>query len=234
MRIWTILGFVLVSCMLRAQIAEGTMKPSLWLPIWDNVKNSSSIQILSIGYNDIPRELNVRGVLVEALEVLDKNGTNLIVCTQTGMFPVSVKNDQGLYEKMNDRAELSFYHFLKVGDSYQILGELHDEQDCDGFDLYNGFTKESLAITDLNGNGIAEVSFQITKSCRSDVSPAERKLFFFESGKVFYLQGETTIKEVSPAAPVASAGLTGSYAEKYIMDKWSRFEADDFMQFSIK
>lgn len=215
-----------------AQVSEASMKPSLWLEVWDQVKNVPAFNVLQIGYNDIPRQLAVKGVFVEALEFTDKNGLNLMVCTQTGKFPVSVKNDEGVYEKMNDRAELNFYHFVKAAEGYKMLAEFSDEQDCDGFDLYNGFTKKALSITDLDKNGLAEISFQVVKSCRSDVSPAERKLFIFEAGKVFYIQGETTLEGQAAATPIYSEGTKECPFIAYLTKKWKQFEADDFMQFN--
>lgn len=215
-----------------SQVTEAGMKPSLWLDVWDQVKNVPNFKVLQIGYNDIPRQLSIKGIMVEALEFVDKNGMNLVVCTQTGKFPVSVKNDEGVYEKLNDRAELGFYHFVKGENGYNLLAEFSDEQDCDGFDLYNGFTKKSLSITDLDKNGIAEISFQVVKSCRSDVSPAERKLFFFQAGKVFYMQGETTLEGQQPASPIYSDGTKESFFVTFMNKKWEQFKEDDFMQFN--
>lgn len=231
MKKWLLILLGLIGHSLYAQTSEANMRPSLWLDIWDK-QDESGFQILQIGYHDIPRNLPVKGVLVEVLEFTDKNGYNLIICTQTGKFPVSIKNEEGKYEKLNDRAELSFYHFVKVGDSYKMLAELNDEQNCDGFDLYNGFTKKSLALTDLDRDGVAEISFQVTKSCRSDVSPAERKLFLFEAGKTYYLQGFTTLEDMPSEAAAWSDGAPESAFAEYLKAKWKRFEVDDFMQFN--
>lgn len=217
MKKWFVIFLGLAVNGVSAQISEAKMRPSLWLDIWDK-QDESGLQIRQIGYHDIPRNLPVKGVLVEALEFTDKHGYNLVVCTQTGKFPVSVKNEEGNYEKLNDRAELSFYHFVKAGDSYKMLAELNDEQDCDGFDLYNGFTKKSLALTDLDRDGIAEISFQVTKSCRSDVSPAERKLFLFEAGQPYYLQGFTTL-EGMPAGKLYGRMVPGKV---FLRNTWKR------------
>lgn len=203
-----------------SQQTEASMKPSLWLSIWDEVKTIPGFNVLQIGYNDIPRELPIKGVLVEALEFSDKNGLNLVVCTQTGKFPVSTKNAAGVYEKQNDRAELSFYHLVKTGNTYMVMAEFNDGQDCDGFDLYAGFTKKSLSITDLDKDNVAEISFQMVKSCRSDVSPAERKLLLYEDGKCFVLTGETTLEGEQAKMPNYSSGTKESVFLTYLTKKW--------------
>jgi len=214
---------------------ESTMSPSEWTGVWDNVKNVPTFNLKAIGYNDIPRDLLFKGVLVECLEFDDANGHNLLILTQTGMFPVSKKNEEGVYEKSNDRAELNAYLYVRSDEksNYKSLWKVFDFQDCDDADLYLGFSKKSLSITDLDANGIAEVSFQYVLSCRSDVSPSDRKLYCFESSDKFLFRGVTTLEGMSTDEATIDAKVEMSSAIKELMQKkWTQFESDSFQQFS--
>lgn len=222
---------------LFAQKSESTIRPSLWLGIWDNVKHVPSMNVTAIGYNDIPRDINYKGTLVEVLEFDDANGHNLLILTQTGMFPVSKKDETGKYVKENDRAELFAYCYVRNDEksTYRQLWKLADAENCEGFDLYVGFTKKAMSITDLDGDGVAEVSFQHIKSCRSDVSPADRFLTLFESNEKYQFKGGTQLEGMPLDQPLTDARTEGNAVFKtHLMQKWEQFAADDFLQYSYE
>jgi hypothetical protein len=230
-----ILFALIIPFSLSAQQQESSMRPSLWLGIWDNVKNVSSHNINAVGYNDIPRELTYKGILVEVLEFDDANGHNLVILTQTGMFPVSKKNDAGQYEKQNDRAEIFAYCYVRADEKtpYRQLWRMSDAQDCEGLDLYAGFTKKSLSITDLDADGVAEVSFQYTKSCRSDVSPADRYAMIYESNERYLFKGITQVEGMPIEAPMIDKRAEGNPLFRAHLEKiWSTFAEDRFEQFA--
>lgn len=213
---------------------EAVMKPSLWMDIWDAKQNVPSFKVTQVGYNDIPRDIFYRGTLVECLEFDDANGHNLLFLTQTGKFPVSEKDETGKYKKVNDKAEIYAYMFTKSGNAaYRNTWKMMDAQLCDDFDLYAGFTKGSLSITDVDGDNIAEVSFQYTKSCRSDVSPADRFLTCYEGTQKFQYFGITQLEGMpleqankdikTPMAPEI---------EPLLDEKWIKFAEDSFKQFN--
>jgi hypothetical protein len=56
----------------------------------------------------------------------------------------------------------------------------------------------SLTITDLDGNGIAESTFLYKLGCRSDVSPDRLKLIMHEGKAKYALRGETLIPTGDP------------------------------------
>ncbi|ASS49205.1 MAG: hypothetical protein A3D31_04250 [Candidatus Fluviicola riflensis] len=217
------------------ELTEGTMSMSNWLGIWDNSKPVPAFNIQAIGYNDLPRDVFYRGIIVECLEFDDANGHNILLLTQTGMFPVSEKNEAGEYEKVGDRAEINAYLFARSDEksNYKSIWKVADFQGCYDFDLYAGFTKKSLSITDVNADGMAEVSFQYTLSCRSDVSPADRKLYCFNSNEKFIFMGITTLEGMSTDEPTIEAKTEMPSSVKELMQqKWLKFEEDDFKQFS--
>lgn len=220
---------------LTAQDAESAMRPSLWLGIWDQVKQVPEMHVQAVGYNDIPRDIHYKGILVEVLEFDDANGHNLVILTQTGMFPVSKKNENGQYVKQHDRAEIFAYAFVRTDEKspYRQLWRMSDAQDCEGFDLYAGFTKKSMSLTDLDGDGVAEVSFQYTKSCRSDVSPADRYALLFESNERYLYKGITQLEGFPLESPMIDKKIESNPLFKAQLDKiWSTFATDDFFQFA--
>lgn len=231
----SLLSILLLAAVFSVKAQEATMRTSLWLGIWDNVLHVPAMKITAIGYNDIPRDIPYKGVLVEVLEFDDANGHNILILTQTGKFPVSAKSAEGKYEKLNDRAELFAYCYVTNPgtNSYRLLWKTADAQDCEEFDLYCGYTKKSLSITDLDGDGIAEVCFQHVKSCRSDVSPADRILLMYETNSKFSIMGITTLEGMTSEQPMIDARLNDEPLFKAHMEKqWKAFESDDFIQFN--
>lgn len=220
---------------LAQESTEGTMSMSNWLGIWDNLETTPAFNIHAIGYNDIPRDVFYRGIIVECLEFDDANGHNILILTQTGMFPVSEKNEIGAYEKVGDRAEVNAYLYARSDEknSYKSIWKVTDFQECNDFDLYAGFTKKSLSVSDVNTDGMAEVSFQYTLSCRSDVSPADRKLYCFNSNEKFIFLGVTTLEGMSTDEPTIEAKTEIPSSIKELMErKWLLFEEDAFGQFN--
>jgi len=214
---------------------EGTMSMSKWLGIWDNGKSVPAFNIQAIGYNDLPRDLFYRGIIVECLEFDDANGHNLLILTQTGMFPVSKKNEAGEYVKEHDRAEINGYLYARADEksNYKSIWKVADFETCEEADLYVGYTKKSLSVTDVNADGVAEVSFQYTLSCRSDVSPADRKLYCFNSNEKFIFMGITTLEGMTTDEPTIEAKTEMPSSVKELMQqKWLQFEEDTFQQFN--
>lgn len=214
--------------------SESGMSPSLWLGIWDNVKQIPAFNLNAIGYNDIPRDVFFRGILVECLEFDDANGHNLLILTQTGMFPVSTKNAEGVYEKQGDNAEIYAYLYTRQEQqtAYTLTWSVFEEQGCNDFDLYIGFTKKSLSVTDLNNDGKAEISFQLTQACRSDVSPSDRHLYFLQPGQKVVYSGQTEIEGIPSEKPVIEEKPAASAEIKdFLQKKWNQFGEDPFLQF---
>ena len=61
---------------------------------------------------------------------------------------------------------------------------------CD-FDLTLRVLERSISVTDLNGDGKAEVSFMYAAGCRSDVSPLTLKLLMYDGATKYALRGGT-------------------------------------------
>lgn len=63
-------------------------------------------------------------------------------------------------------------------------------KDCE-FDLALELVEGSIEVTDLDGDGEAEVSFLYKTACRSDVSPMSEKLLMYEGATKYALRGDS-------------------------------------------
>jgi hypothetical protein len=79
------------------------------------------------------------------------------------------------------------------------------------------FHEAAFAITDLDKDGIAEVTFAYELSCRNDTRPAIYKLIVLENGVQYMLNGKTRIEA---AGVLADPG--GNFEPDPAAAKWPR------------
>lgn len=61
------------------------------------------------------------------------------------------------------------------------------------FDLTNEVRETSVGVTDLDGDGVGELTFVYVTGCRSDVSPLSMKLLVLEGADKHILRGSTQV-----------------------------------------
>jgi hypothetical protein len=84
-------------------------------------------------------------------------------------------------------------HWITQGGAAQLVREIKDHVgDCE-FDLTLAFVDRALGLTDLDGDGVAELTFAYQLGCRSDVSPNDLKLLILEGGDKYIIRGQTRI-----------------------------------------
>ena len=69
------------------------------------------------------------------------------------------------------------------------------------FDVHLGLEEGSIQISDLDDDGVAEVTFAYRLGCASDVSPIGRKVVLLEDGTKYILRGHTGVNLGSTAVP---------------------------------
>lgn len=131
---------------------------------------------------DLPAGVTVRGTFQSGVTFTDKNGTNYVLF---GSSSDTKKNSAMLFvedwvvaPKKKPKNLLPVRDLVAPCEMGGVTAKFHDT---------------AFAITDLDKDGIAEVTFAYELACRSDVSPATYKLLVLENGKKFILRGQTTV-----------------------------------------
>ncbi|THU41660.1 hypothetical protein FAM09_06055 [Niastella caeni] len=128
-----------------------------------------------------------KGQIKDGKRWKDSRGENIVILTETGVYWSSV------YDATRG-AKLFAYHFIKTADStYKEVWKINEVVEECAFEVRCDFFSNSLTITDLDGDGIAEVGFAFAKGCRSAWGPEEKKLVFYEGKDLYLIKGTTTV-----------------------------------------
>jgi len=130
-----------------------------------------------------------KGTIKEGKRWKDSRGENIVILTESGVYWKNV------YDATRS-AKLFAYHFIKSSDSTGTLKEvwkLNEMVDDCAFDVRCEFFDNSLTITDLDGDGTAEVTFVYVLGCKEGFSPEQKKLVFYEGNEQYRIKGTTTV-----------------------------------------
>lgn len=197
------------------------LEPDLWLGIWDMANSSEKIDIDTISYDEIPKSIDFRGTVVEALKWSDTLGVNILVQTVTGHFNWKDYDDDSSDYMIQDKAEIYAYLYQKKDgkNSYRRLWKIYDYTECFGVDWFIGFVPKATTITDIDNDGISEVSIPYVSICRGGMDPGSMKIIMYENQSKFALRGSTMLmcdsKDPYGGEFTASKNLT---TEKYFLD----------------
>jgi hypothetical protein len=137
------------------------------------VISSTSIQGWPVG-------VVMKGDPVLAKKWTDSQGENYVVLSSLS------KKDPRSGERS---AYLYGTHWRKVDGSWQTIWTMNDRVERCDLDISCEFAPGSLEITDLDGNGIAEVSFLYRLGCPGDISPDTQKLLLYEGKRKHAMRG---------------------------------------------
>jgi hypothetical protein len=112
----------------------------------------------------------------------DASGENWLVLYETGAYIEKGQTDAS--------AKLSAVLFQKTDSGFVTKWKMKDNITNCGLDITCTFYDDHLSITDLDSNGIAEITMVYALSCKGDVSPNEKKLIMYEGGKKYAIRGE--------------------------------------------
>ncbi|MCR5814793.1 MAG: hypothetical protein K6G15_09925 [Desulfovibrio sp.] len=135
----------------------------------------------------------VQGPLLKKKTYTDSTGQNVVLLTQTEVYPS--KPDASQPDFICGNQEINAYGYLKSMESAKpsLVWRMHDfVHDCDTSATCE-FAKDSPVLTDLDGNGINEVWLVYYIGCCGDVSPVGMKILMYEAGKKYALRGETFV-----------------------------------------
>ena len=112
----------------------------------------------------------------------DVSGENWLVLYETGAYIEKGQTDAS--------AKLSAVLYQKTDSGFVTKWKMKDNITNCGLDITCTFYDDHLSITDLDSNGIAEITMVYALSCKGDVSPNEKKLIMYEAGKKYAIRGE--------------------------------------------
>ena len=193
-KILILIALILFTCHLHGQ-SEATkerfrrLKPDLRLGVWDKENSETKLKIDKLSYDDIPKYLEFRGTVVEALKWTDNASEKILVQTVTGQF--EWKYD----DEIQDKSELYAYLFEKKkgADKFSLSWKIYDYTECFGVDWFTGFIPEATTITDIDNNGITEITIPYVLICRGGMDPGTMKIIMYENGIKYALRGETAV-----------------------------------------
>ena len=193
---------------------------------------TASFPVQNVAVRSIPRTMPHQGRPVAAKRWTDRLGENTLILTQTGKLPGrACPPDQAACSD----AEVYAYHYVRRGAAVSLLWRTGDfERGCE-FDLYAGFIPESIAVTDLDADGVAESSFMYLLACRSDVSPATLKLIMHEGAQKYAARGSSRPRGAETGGAMqldeAFARAPRAFGD-FARAQWARFRGrDTFQQF---
>ena len=187
-------------------------------------KSPDGIKNLKYGISTIPSSLKeYKGKPVMGASWEDGNGENVIVITETEV----TEKPGGIGTQLSK--ELYGYHYIMNGDEAEELWKIQDfVKECE-FDLTLEYLPESLTITDLNDNGIAESTFLYRLTCKSDVSPDDMKLMMHEGKNKYALRGYNEVTGIGGDYTVDKAfnDAPDSFLD-YAKKEWEKFKVFEY------
>ncbi len=144
--------------------------------------------IQSLDAAGLPATIKFKGSLYQAWQWQDALGENLLITSQ-----LAPANSTKAGEEEGFSASLHAFHYVKQTEGYKLRWQMHDSvADCP-VDVACNYI-DSVHITDLDGNGIAETSLLYKTACRGDVSPAYMKLIMHQDSIKYALRGNMWVK----------------------------------------
>lgn len=210
------------------------LEPDLWLGIWDKESSSQSIKIDTLSYDDIPKSIDFRGTVVEALKWSDVNGDNILILTVTGNFAWRDYDNDSTGYMIQDKSELYAYLFQKnnLNKSYKRQWRVYDYTKCFGVDWFTGFTPKATTITDLDNDGITEITMSYVSICRGGMDPGAMKMIMYEENTKYALRGSTMLmcggKNPYGGEFKESENLKGgAYFKNFLIKHWNRNKCEE-------
>lgn len=192
---------------------------------------AAGIELLAFDSQALPAGVPIRGTIVAGTRWRDRLGENWLIATQTGAIPSRGPGCGADADPYYD-AEVYADHYRVRPGGVELLWTLTDfERNCP-FDLYAGFVPDSLTITDLDGDGIAESTLLYKLACRSDVSPARLKLILHEGKTKYAIRGTTRTYGVGGEKTVDPTLDRVAPFQRFARERWNRFvDETEFEQF---
>lgn len=157
----------------------------------DNNAESKDLEIFKITVAQIPETIKYSGEFKDGYRWKDNTGQYLVFITETG----NTRNEKMEHEFDDSGDAELFSYCYKIKDSkYELKWKIYDFiNDCP-VDMIAEFFENTLQITDLNKDGVAEVWAMYKTVCHGDVSPLDLKIIMYEGPQKYAVRGESKIE----------------------------------------
>lgn len=157
--------------------------------------------------------------VLKNIQFADKNGINYIIAT----LEEATKDDYTF-------KTLWIEQFIENKEKDpKLLQEIIDyEKDCP-VDNQLGLIEDAFEVTDLDGNGFAEIFFMYKTGCTRDVNPSGLKLLVLQNGSKATIRGRTIIKgfnEPYVKQPDAAFKQLSGVIQQHANALWIKFEKE--------
>ncbi len=143
---------------------------------------ADKLQLAKVAEKELPAGINVQGTFEQAWKFDDKNGTNYIV--------FSAKRWETPPQSRNAMLYADEWVVPDKGAPKKLLPVTELVEDCP-LALTALFHDNALELTDLNKDGVGEITFGYEVGCRSDVSADKYKVLTLVAGTMYILRGQT-------------------------------------------
>jgi hypothetical protein len=186
-------------------------------PPVDPAQTETGPETSSVAREQLPHGVTMRGdTLVSATSFVDKNGTNYVVFSSTQ----TTKQDERFGPSTSTWLYADDWVVPKKGPPRNLLPVRDMVVSCMMGDPSATFHEPAFSVTDLDHDGIAEVTFAYElANCRSDTRPATYKLMLLENGTRYVLRGRTRITQYNQV-PFETALGGGDYVADPVEAKW--------------
>jgi hypothetical protein len=149
----------------------------------------SQFKISKVSKDKLPSGIKIQGKIKEAIQWNDKSGRHLLVLSETGKYEnIRIKHDKDGLD-----AELFAHHYLLRNKGALQVWKVYDIiSDCP-VDIELAFIENTLQLSDLNKDGIAEIWLMYKRACHGDVSPAELYVVMYQQKKKYVMRGQTKV-----------------------------------------
>lgn len=155
----------------------------------------------------------------------DASGENWLVLYETGSY--IRKGFSGA------SAKLSAILYQKTDSGFVQKWKMVDYIDDCEVDVTCSFYDDHLTITDLDSNGLAEITMVYALSCKGDVSPNTKKLIMYEGVQKYAIRGEELMvlqKDTLGGQYIADTLFNSAPKAflQYAIEHWQKFGKQEY------
>ena len=141
----------------------------------------------------LPAAIKYKGEFTDAIQYADKEGIHIVLTTED-ILATPADDNENVYT-----GSLHAYSYLEKANGLTLSWQLNDDAGPCGADLDARYRAGSLAVTDLDQNGVCEVWLIYRVSCHGYQTPSPMKVIMHEGSGKFAMRGMAKLKlKVTP------------------------------------